>query len=146
MGYLSLNPLSQNIEVIAAPLASSEFCWVLALADAQAPLLAVLWAFLRRSSFVLLYLLCIKVLIFACDYFAAPAKLNFMKTMCIWAGETAMMFFMWQAKFFLEDTSPFWSLVSSILVVLVALLFLGDGAACLRELFQPQLLKRTAVR
>ena len=119
----------QDSQVLATPMMSYELCWVLAMIHAGAPSTAVVWTSIERASYTLLYLISAQIFIVTCEYFAQPFKWNFMKTLCVWAGIVILVFFTWQAKISLETTGGLGSLLSSLLVLLISIFFVCDGAA-----------------
>ena len=111
--------------VLAAPLISFEFCWILSLDEAPAH--AVAWLFWMRTSHVLLELNCIKFIVETCDYFAEPSKLNVVKTSCVWAGLIALIFAIWQLQYLLEAVGALSAFISSLLIVIMFIIFfLGE--------------------
>ena len=128
--------------MVATPIASHGFCWVLAMMDADAPSTAIGWFLLDRSPFVLLFLICMKLWVLTSSFLASPSKLNWLKTTCIWAFLCTMTFLIWGAKAALQSTGGVGSLMSNLVVVLVSILFLRDRAP---YLYRPRIFKRTAV-
>ena len=126
-----------SFEVVAAPMASQQFCFILAMMGSRASSMAVAWYIWLSLSYSLLYLICIKLWIVGCEYFASwNFNWKFLKTLCIWAGLTIVCWFIWEGLFFLEATGGLASLASSLVILLVFVLFVCDGAARLSELCQ----------
>lgn len=113
--------------VLAAPLISFEFCWILSLVQAGASVKEIAWMIWMRSSHVLLELTEIKFLVEACDHFAEPCNLNFVKTSCVWVGLVALISLVWQLHFFLEDAGVLPAFMSSLSTVVIFIIFnLGE--------------------
>lgn len=112
--------------VLAAPLATWELCWVFAITQSGAPIPAVLWVFRRRVAILSLDLIAIKLMVLVCDYFAQPSRLNCVKTSCIWAGLALFLFILWQSWFLLDAAGFISASVASSVIVVTAVLFVGE--------------------
>lgn len=112
--------------VLAAPLASWELCWVFAITQSGAPIPAVLWVFRRRVAILSLNLIAIKLMVVVCDYFAQPSRLNCVKTSCIWAGLALFLFILWQSWFLLDAAGFISASVASSIIVVTAVIFVGE--------------------
>ena len=102
----------------ATPSVTWELCWLLSLIRADASDAAILWMFMLRTSNVLLDLICMKLLVMICDFFASPYRWNSGKTFCVWAGWAMSTWGLWQLKLFADSQDQFAAVLSCLTLVI----------------------------
>ena len=104
----------------ATPSASWELCWSLSLIRADASDGAILWMFMLRTSNVMLDLICMKLLVMTCDYFASPFRWNSGKTFCVWLGWAISTWGLWQLKIFADSQDQFAAVLCCLTLVIAS--------------------------